>query len=290
MFRLGKKIFVEGLPPPPPSKGKNFWHQIWLDTCSDWEKKFLSRDPPTPQVKGKIFDTKFGLIHVQTGKKFFCQGTPSPDSKKLLWLRGGRYASCVHARGLSCLFEVLSNLCNVLDSTFVTTSAALSRSSIALPIKTSQRFCLFFVERKRSYPSWTVQLIPLVVTWNSVGHQQKGLLLSLQEICSTNSNYFLFYLWNSGVILFIVVLLVMDFPTDAKVICKGNVRSIHVFGYWHLWAWVFLLISCSLQHIFAVSGLLGSLIPSVCCILERSLLMTNIMFYFDWMISEVLSI
>ena len=38
-----KKIFVVG---PPPSKGKNFWHQIWLDTCSDWEKKFLSRDIP----------------------------------------------------------------------------------------------------------------------------------------------------------------------------------------------------------------------------------------------------
>ena len=29
-------------------------------------------------VKGKIFDTRFGLIHVQTGKKFFCQGTPPP--------------------------------------------------------------------------------------------------------------------------------------------------------------------------------------------------------------------
>ena len=27
-------------------------------------------------VKGKIFDTRFGLIHVQTGKKNFCQGTP----------------------------------------------------------------------------------------------------------------------------------------------------------------------------------------------------------------------
>ena len=32
--------------PPPPSKGKNFWHQIWLDTCSDWKKKFSQRDPP----------------------------------------------------------------------------------------------------------------------------------------------------------------------------------------------------------------------------------------------------
>ena len=29
-------------------------------------------------VKGKIFDTRFGLIHVQTGEKFFCQGTPTP--------------------------------------------------------------------------------------------------------------------------------------------------------------------------------------------------------------------
>ena len=29
-------------------------------------------------VKGKIFDTRFGLIHVQTGKKIFCQGTPPP--------------------------------------------------------------------------------------------------------------------------------------------------------------------------------------------------------------------
>ena len=29
-------------------------------------------------VKGKIFDTRFDLIHVQTGKIFFCQGTPPP--------------------------------------------------------------------------------------------------------------------------------------------------------------------------------------------------------------------
>ena len=63
-----KKIFVEG-PSPPPVKGKFFWHQIWLDTCSDWEKHFLSRDPPPPPL----------------------------NSKDLLWLRGGRYTSCVHA-------------------------------------------------------------------------------------------------------------------------------------------------------------------------------------------------
>ena len=60
---------------PGLNKGKNFWHQIWLDTCSDREKNFCWGTPPFP-VKGKIFDTRFGLIHVQTGKKNFCRGTP----------------------------------------------------------------------------------------------------------------------------------------------------------------------------------------------------------------------
>ena len=83
MFRLGKKVFVEG---PHPSKGNNFWHQIWLDTCSGWEKNFLSRDPPPPpMVKGKIFDTRFGLIHVQTWKKKFCRGPPHPSKGKNFW-------------------------------------------------------------------------------------------------------------------------------------------------------------------------------------------------------------
>ena len=50
MFRLEKENFCRGTP-PPPSKGKKFGHQIWLDTCSDWEKKFLSRDPPpSPRI------------------------------------------------------------------------------------------------------------------------------------------------------------------------------------------------------------------------------------------------
>ena len=40
------------------------------------EKNFSKRDPPT--VKGKIFDTRFGLIHVQTGKKIFEEG-PLPE-------------------------------------------------------------------------------------------------------------------------------------------------------------------------------------------------------------------
>ena len=60
------------------TKGFFFGHQIWLDTCSDLKKKFpqrtpLSLSPPPPPVKGKIFDTRFGLIHVQTGKKFFAK-------------------------------------------------------------------------------------------------------------------------------------------------------------------------------------------------------------------------
>ena len=41
-----------------------------LDTCSDWKKNFHRGPPP---LKKKIFDTKFGLIHVQTGKKFFAK-------------------------------------------------------------------------------------------------------------------------------------------------------------------------------------------------------------------------
>ena len=106
------QIFFGGVPSlrffwggvPSLSKGKNFWHQIWLDTCSDQKKMFVE-GPPPPPVKGNIFDTRFGLIHVQTGKKKFVKGPPPPrNSKKLLWLRGGRYASCVHAGGLSCFY------------------------------------------------------------------------------------------------------------------------------------------------------------------------------------------
>ena len=50
--RGGSQVQVWGVPSirsggvPGFSKGKFFRHHIWLDTCSDWEKKFLSRDPP----------------------------------------------------------------------------------------------------------------------------------------------------------------------------------------------------------------------------------------------------
>ena len=133
MFRLGKKFFVKE-PPPPSSKGKNFWHQIWLDTCSDWEKKIFVKGSPPPS-KGKKFWHQIWLDTCSDRKKFFCLGTPLSskgknfwhqiwldtcsdwekiflsrdplplppwNSKKLLWPRGGRYASCVHAGGLSC--------------------------------------------------------------------------------------------------------------------------------------------------------------------------------------------
>ena len=53
-------------------------------------KTFLLRDhPPPPPVKGKIFDTRFGLIHVQTGKKFFVEGPPPPVKGKFFDTRFG---------------------------------------------------------------------------------------------------------------------------------------------------------------------------------------------------------
>ena len=46
------QILGEGV--PCLSKGKKFWQQIWLDTCSDWEKNFLLRDPPPTRNSKKI--------------------------------------------------------------------------------------------------------------------------------------------------------------------------------------------------------------------------------------------
>ena len=50
---------------------------------SGWEVPHLRSGggPGTPPVKGKIFDTRFGLIHVQTGKKKFAQGQPPSKGK-----------------------------------------------------------------------------------------------------------------------------------------------------------------------------------------------------------------
>ena len=78
-------------------------------------ENFFVKGPPPPQVKGKNFDTRFGLIHVQTGEKFYVEGPPSQNSKDLLWLRGGRYASCVHA-GLSCFVVKMSFLLFIINT------------------------------------------------------------------------------------------------------------------------------------------------------------------------------
>ena len=180
MFRPEKKFLSRAAPPPPPSKGKNFWHQIWLDTCSDREKNFCQGPPCPPPVKGKIFDTRFGLIHVQTGKKFFVKGCPAPpppvkgkifdtrfglihvqtrkkifvkgpppfppsplpprNSKKLVWLRGGRYASCVHAGGLSCLALFLEEQCSLQWRI----QDFLEKGASTIKGGANQLFCLIF--------------------------------------------------------------------------------------------------------------------------------------------------
>ena len=70
---LGVRTFVShrGTPPPPQN------HQISKipkPKCvsAHSEQLFWGGHPPPP-VKGKIFDTRFDLIHVQTGKKIFCK-------------------------------------------------------------------------------------------------------------------------------------------------------------------------------------------------------------------------
>ena len=78
--------------------GGGTWSQIFGG--GTWSQIFWGGYPVL--VKGKIFDSRFGLIHVQTGKKKFLLRDPPAIARKLLWLHGGRYASCVHAGGLSC--------------------------------------------------------------------------------------------------------------------------------------------------------------------------------------------
>ena len=99
--------------------GGGTWSQIFGGGGSTWSQIFRGgylvsdfrgggRYPVL--VKGKIFDSRFGLIHVQTGKKKFLLRDPPPRvaiARKLLWLHGGRYASFVHAGGLSCFYILL---------------------------------------------------------------------------------------------------------------------------------------------------------------------------------------
>ena len=67
-FRRGGNFF---------SLGKIFDTRFGLIHVQTGEKFFCQGTPPPHPVKGKIFDTRFGLIHVQTGKKFFVKGPPS---------------------------------------------------------------------------------------------------------------------------------------------------------------------------------------------------------------------
>ena len=62
---------------PVSVKGKIFDTRFGLIHVQTGKKIFLSRDPP-PLVKGKFFYTRFGLIHVQTGKKNFLSRDPPP--------------------------------------------------------------------------------------------------------------------------------------------------------------------------------------------------------------------
>ena len=76
MFRLGEKFFVEGPPPPPPS------------------------------VKGKIFDTRFGLIHVQTGEKNFVEGPPPPPEYQGLAMATRRAVCLLRSRRRTFLLQL----------------------------------------------------------------------------------------------------------------------------------------------------------------------------------------
>ena len=61
---------------PVSVKGKIFDTRFGLIHVQTGKKIFV--EGPSPPGKGKIFDTRFGLIHVQTGKKIFVEGPPPP--------------------------------------------------------------------------------------------------------------------------------------------------------------------------------------------------------------------
>ena len=59
---------------PGLSKGKTFWHQIWLDTCSDWEKNFCQGTPP-PSIARNCYGYTAGdmrLAFTQEDFLVFC--------------------------------------------------------------------------------------------------------------------------------------------------------------------------------------------------------------------------
>ena len=76
MFRLEKKFLLRE--PPPQVKRKIFDTRFGLIHVQTRKKIFVKGRPPTPRVKGKFFDTRFGLRHVQTGKNFFVEGPHPP--------------------------------------------------------------------------------------------------------------------------------------------------------------------------------------------------------------------
>ena len=69
-------LFVSHRPPPPRNHRIS---KIPKPKFVSAHSEQLSWGDPPPPLKGKIFDTRFGLIHVQTGKKkffkkiFFCK-------------------------------------------------------------------------------------------------------------------------------------------------------------------------------------------------------------------------
>ena len=75
MFRVGKK-FCQG--PPPPIKGKIFDTRFGLIHVQTGKKFFVKGTPPPPQVKGKIFDTRFWLDTCSDWKKNFLSRDPPP--------------------------------------------------------------------------------------------------------------------------------------------------------------------------------------------------------------------
>ena len=79
-FEGGSQVSDFGGGFPVSVKGKIFETRFGLIHVQTGKKIFVKGPPPLP-VKGKIFDTRFGLIHVQTGKKFFVKGPPPPPSK-----------------------------------------------------------------------------------------------------------------------------------------------------------------------------------------------------------------